>query len=121
MPVWATPLQSRVPGVAGKPGGGNVILQRARGTEMRQEDLALSETGGFQPLRNGPERRTLQGAQPDKKWSVSKSCPFPCCEEHLVLSELKAQPKSDSLFRGQVVCFSHLAPFRLRGGRFPRV
>lgn len=25
----------------------------------------------------------------------------------------KARPKPDSLFRGQVVCFSHLAPFRL--------
>lgn len=81
--------------------------------EMRQENLVVREMDRFRPLRNGPERRTLKGAQPNKKWRVSKSCPSLHYEEHLALLKLKAQPKSDSLFRGQVVCFSHLAPFRL--------
>lgn len=81
--------------------------------EMRQEDLVVIETDGFQLLWNGPERGTLTGAQANKKWRVSQSCPSACREEHPVLLKLKAQPESDSLSRGQVVCFSHLVPLKL--------
>lgn len=71
------------------------------------------EMDRFNLLRNGPEMRAVKGAQPDKKWYVSKLCPSAARGEHLALLKLKAQPKSASLPRSRAVCCSHFAPLIL--------
>lgn len=90
------------------------VASRRRGGGPWSEEMDR-----FNLLRNGPEMRAVKGAQPDKKWYVSKLRPSAPRREHLAVLKLKAQPRSAPLPRIQTVCFSHFALFIFLGPILP--